>query len=93
MAFESKVALVKSVYWTMKYTVCNDVIIWPLITQVWSSVHLVSLRSRPMTSFHTTARACRRKYAAALLLVEYLCQNQWKSSAGQDCVCNDDCLL
>jgi len=72
---------------------CNDVIIWPLITQVWSSVHLVSLRSRPMTSLHTTAQACRRKYAAALLLVAYLCQNQWKSSAGQDCIWNDDCLL
>jgi hypothetical protein len=88
MTFESKVALVKSDYWTMKYVypVCNDVIIWPFITQDWSSVHLVSLRSRPMTSLHTTAQACRKKYAAALLSVAFLCQNQWKSSAGQDCI-------
>jgi hypothetical protein len=92
MTFVSKVALVKSDYWTMKYTICN-VIVWPLITQVWSSVHLVSLRSRPMISLHTTAQACHRKYAAALLLVAYLCQNQWKSLAGQDCIWNDDCLL
>jgi len=55
MTLEGKFALVTSDYYTVKYAVCNDVIIRPLITQVWSSVHLVNLRSRLMTSLHTTA--------------------------------------
>lgn len=68
-------------------------ILTSLLAQVLSSVHLVSLRSRLMTSSHITAQVCRRKYAAALPLVGYLFRSLWKSSVGQSCLNSWSCCL